>query len=150
MSLVSALLVQPGSVYAGSWGQWWCQWAVIGWYLPSDGGTLDGRGCAQWWQTSNPNENWWNVWGDTYVTYSYAVNTYAAGYDTCAGGPYVYRMAGSATVYNTGYGTSGNPAFGYYDQYCTSGHGYAVRYIGQRKATSSSPWEGPGARWVYW
>jgi len=45
--------------------------------------------------------------------------------------------------------TSGNPAFGEYDAFCTNNHRYAVYYVGQKKTTSSSSWEGSSA-WGYW
>lgn len=147
MSLLIPLLASPMPVAAGSWGPWSCQWAVSGY--PVSGGTLDGRGCAQWWQTTVGTENWWQAWGDTWAPAgSYAIQTYAAGYDSCSGGSFVYRMSASNTVYNTDYGTSGSPAFGSYDNACTNNHRYAVYYVGQRQATSSSSWEGTGA-WVY-
>ncbi len=118
------------------WGPWSCQWTFSGY--PVSGGTLSARGCASWWIGSG---FYWEVWSDTYVPTSYAIQTYVEGSDRCGSSSWKVQMTGIRTVYNTNYGTS-PVAVGAY-QNCTSGHDYRVYSCNWRKRYSTSYWEGP-------
>lgn len=143
--LVAPIMGSSVGVKAAShlWGPWSCAYAVSGY--PVTGGSLSGRGCASWW---NGAELRWQVWADTYVPYSYAIQTYVSGQDRCSGGSWIFQMSASDTVYYDDYGTS-TTAAGAYLSTCTSGHYYRTYYAGSRKATSSTSWQSASS-YVYW
>lgn len=139
--LATAVLTSPSlldlsnrEAAASSWGPWVCGWAISGY--PVSGGTMSGRGCAQWWTGSEP---WWGVWGDTYVPYSHTIRTYVQGDDRCGGGSWAAQMSKTEEVYNTDYGTSGDT--GSYLTTCTTGHYYRTYNSSSRKRYSWSSWE---------
>lgn len=142
--LGSFLLVVP--TVEAAWTPWNCKWTVVN--KPVTGGTLNGRGCASWWDGANLL---WKVWGDTYAPQSYVISTLVDGYDTCDGGAHwVKQMStGYYNSFNTTYGTTGGGAQGPY-QDCTSGHTYRADGSHFRKQLNdASPWEGSWGT-VFW
>lgn len=119
------------------WSGWSCKWTVSNYSV--SGGTLNGRGCANWW--TGP-ELRWAVWADTYVPTSYQIYTYAEGADRCGSDPFKIQMReGRTQGTNITYGTSGDSEVGPY-QDCRAGHDYRVCGSHWRKRYSGSSWEG--------
>lgn len=145
LSATAALAVPPTPAAANSWSGWFCQWGFTG--HPVTGGTLDGRGCANWWTGSALN---WLVWADTYAPQSYSIYTSAQGFDRCGLNSYIEQGSTRNTVYNTNYGTSNTSAVLNYQDCQSTGHTYRVRDYSVRQPYSPSDgWEGRDGN-VYW
>lgn len=137
MILVSACLILLFSFAAPmvEASDWQCQWTVVDGAVT--GGTISGRGCRL------VNFANWEVWADTYLSAppSPQIYTRVIGYDLCAGFGWVQEMFTDHNDFNTTYGTSGNPAYGSF-QDCQTGHYYRVEGWHEKWEPSTNRWEG--------
>jgi hypothetical protein len=141
LMLLSFLLIPvPQSMAASykllkplAWTPWNCQNVPN---QPVPGGTLTGRGCAQW---TDDSSFLWAVGGDTRGPYAYQIITYATGYDRCyPSDPWTERMSTNATYYNTTYGTALRSTGYYFD--CGQGASHSYQNFSEHywQHTSSS------------
>lgn len=142
---VPALLAQRPPVAEAQWTPQSCQYDAGAWptygYALSNGGLMNGQGCAIWSTTGLS----WQIWGSTLLNQTSAwIWTYVEGQDSCGGGVYQSDMSSSDTATNASSGSSGPWAPGPFLD-CgpySSGHSYRIITQHQRQLYPGWPTEG--------
>lgn len=103
-----------------------------------------GQSCYRFWQSSNPNDFVWAVEAYTWTPpQNYYIFAYAEGADRCGTLPFHHEMSKGTSLPNASYVDGGAIDGPYLD--CgqgAGGHTYRVTGSHQRRATSTSPYEG--------
>jgi hypothetical protein len=141
--LVAAIATRAPAAQA-QWSTESCRWDLqtpwpAGFPL-SEGGVMNGQGCAMWHQTLYL----WQVWASTLLNQtSYWIWTYVRGEDSCGGFSFTPRMSSSGSATNASSGSSGPYVQGQFTE-CGPNiwHYYRAVTQHQRQLYSSSPAEG--------